>query len=283
MKGILILLAIIGLGVPSEAVMAQQKPAVAIIGTGTLAGALGPALGRQGYTVVYGSRDPGRETVRALVTRTGLNASAVGQREAAERADIVVLAVPREVVEEVTRSLGDIDGKVIVDVSGGLKRVAPDGYLELAEDSTNSERIQSRYPNARVVRLNLPSIIFFNDPLFLGTRATAMIAGNDPRAREALARVMFDLGVDPVDAGPIRFSRVFDALSVMLMVPAQQGRRSDYALRFMPAVPLSCFIDVAELFGFGRPYDLDDLPDFPQREPLIPCEEWRRRIRPDGG
>jgi 8-hydroxy-5-deazaflavin:NADPH oxidoreductase len=280
MKTTSILCGLIWLVVPCVPVTAQEKPAVAIIGTGTLAGTLGPALGQHGYAVVYGSRDPARESVQDLVARTGPTASAVQPREATARAEIIILAVPREVVAEVVGNLGDIDGRIIVDVSGGEKRVAPDGYLELAEDSTNSERIQSRHPNARVVRINLPSIAFFDEPLLLDERVTVLIAGNDPSAREAVARVMYDLGVDPWDAGPVRFSRAFDAINVMLMVPLQQGSIGDYALRLMPSIPLACFIDVSELFGFGRPYDLNDLPDFPRREPLIPCEEWRRRYQP---
>lgn len=68
---------------------AAEKGAVAIIGTGTLAGALGPALGAQGYRVIYGSRDPGRDAVRALVQRSGPNASAVSQPEAASQAPVV--------------------------------------------------------------------------------------------------------------------------------------------------------------------------------------------------
>jgi 8-hydroxy-5-deazaflavin:NADPH oxidoreductase len=90
------------------------------------------------------------------------------------------------------------------------------------------------------------------------------------------------VGADPWDAGPIRFSRVFDALDVMLLVPPQQGRTADYALRLMPSVPLARFIDVRELFGFGEPYDLNDLPDFPRRASLISCEEWGRRLQPGG-
>jgi predicted dinucleotide-binding enzyme len=181
-------------------------------------------------------------------------------------------------VEEVAGNLGGLDGKIIVDVSGGEKRVAPVGYLVLVSDSTQSERVQSRHPKARVVRINLPSMIFFQEPLLLGTRPTVLIAGNDPRARDAVARMIFDLGVDPWDAGPLRFSRVFDAINVMLLVPAQQRRVEGYELKLLPSVPLSCFVDVSQLFGFGRPADLDDLVPFPRRDRPIPCEEWRRRI-----
>jgi predicted dinucleotide-binding enzyme len=257
---------------------AQEKPRVAIIGTGTLASALGPAIGAQGYRVIYGSRDSNRESVRALVAQTGSNATATSQREAAAQAQIVVLAVPADVVEDVAGTLGALDGKIVVDVSGGKKRVAPDGYLELVSDSTHAERIQARHRSMRVVRLNLPSIIFFQQPLLVGTRATVLIASNDPGAREAVAKIMFDVGVDPWDAGPLRFSRVFDAFNVMNLIPGQQGRVESYELRLMPIAPLSCFVDVAQLFGFGRPYDVKTLPQFPRRDSLVPCDEWRRRL-----
>jgi len=274
------------MGVACGPAAAQDQPIVAIIGTGNLAGMLGPALGQHGYAVVYGSRDPARESVRALVERTGPEASATGQREAAARASIVVLAVPGEVVVEVARDLGEIDGKIVVDVSGGEKRVAPDGYLELVSDSTKSERIQSRHPEARVVRINLPinALPYLVDPQLLGTAPTILIAADDPGSREAVADLIFDLGLDPWDAGPLRFSRVFDAMAVMSMIPAQQGRIEGYELKLLPSVPLSCFVDMSEHFGFGRPYDLDDLPEFPRRDVPMSCDEWLQRIgTPEGG
>ena len=281
MRAWLILVAILGTSVSCGPTVAQQdKPAVAMIGTGTLAGTLGPAMGKAGYPVIYGSREPARESVRSLVERTGPKASAVSQPEAAAQAQIVILAVPGEVVEEVASNLGVLDGKIIIDVSGGEKRVAADGYLELVSDSARAERIQSKHPGMRVVRINLPSIVFFMDPLLVGTRATVPIAGNDPRAREAVANIMFDLGVDPWDAGPLRFSRVFDAINVMGLIPAQQRRDEGYEMALLPSVPWSCFFDPAEFFGFGKPYDIDKLPKFPRRNPLISCDEWRRRLPP---
>jgi 8-hydroxy-5-deazaflavin:NADPH oxidoreductase len=281
MKSGLLLLSILAASVGCGDAVAQGKPRVAIIGTGTLAGTLGPAMGARGYPVIYGSRDPGRDSVRALVTRTGSNASALGQREAAARAQIIVLAVPADVVEQVAGSLGDLDGKIIIDVSGGEKRVAPDGYLELVSDSTRAERIQSRHPRMRVVRINLPSIVFFLNPQLVGTRPTVPIAANDAGAREAVANIIFDLGVDPWDAGPLRFSRVFDAINVMNLIPAQQGRIEAYEFKLLPSVPLSCFLDMAQFFGFGQPYDLKSLPKFPRRDPVISCDEWRRRLQMD--
>ena len=269
-------------GLVPRGVASQDQPSVSIIGTGTLAGALGPALGREGYTVVYGSRDPNRESVRELVERTGDLATARSQRDAAAETDIIVLAVPEEVLFEVAENLGDVGGKIVVSVAGGEGRVAPDGYLELTQDSTYSERLQSRHPEARIVRMNLPSIVFFLQPNLLDTPPTVLLAGNHPAARAAVAELVFDLGLNPWDAGPIRFSRVFNEMNWMGLIPAQQGRMEAYELNLMPSVPFSCFFDMDEAFGFGRPLELDELVDFPRREPPVPCEEWIRRLGLEG-
>ncbi len=261
---------------------AADKGAIAIVGTGTLAGALGPALGAQGYRVIYGSRDPGRDAVRALVQRSGPNASAVTQPEAASQAPVVVLAVPGEVVVDVAGTLGDLSGKVVIDVSGGEKKVAPDGYQELTSDSARAERIQARHPTMRVVRINLPNIVYFMDPLLTTTRATVFVAGNDPTARETVANILFDLGVDPWDAGPLRFARLFDAFNTLANIPGQQRRAEGYQVVMMPTVPFSCFFDMVEFFKFGEPLELKRLPKFPRREPAPTCEEWLRRLPPMG-
>lgn len=278
MKWNLILLVVVCLGSLAAPAVAEEKPVVAMIGTGTLAGTFGPAIGRAGYTVEYGSRDPGRDSVRELVGKTGSNASAASPREATAKAQIIILAVPRSVLDDVLDSLGDLHGKIVVDVSGGMKRVAADGYLELIPGESNAERIQSRNPNARVVRINLPLMVYFVDPKLVGTPPSVLIAGNDSSARVAVAQLIFDLGLDPWDAGPLRFAQVFDAMNTMALVPSQQGRIEGYEWRLMPSAPLSCFADESKLFGFGRPKELGSLRPFPRRDPPIPCDEWQRRL-----
>jgi hypothetical protein len=280
MKFGIVILAVLVTALPSGPLNGQEKPTVAIIGTGNLALALGPALGKNGYSVVYGSRDPAREAVQKLVQLSGPQASAVSPREAAAKAQVIILAVPSEVVEQVAEELGELPGKIIIDVAGGEKRIAADGYLELVSDSAHAERIQAKHPTNRIVRLNIPSIAFFTNPLLLATRPSVLIAGNDPSAREAAATIVFDLGLDPWDAGPLRFARTFDAINTMNMVTWQQGRKEGYELKMLPGVPLPCFIPVAEAFGFGEPYDLDRLPNFPRRDPVVTCDEWGRRLGP---
>ena len=72
---------------------ARSDETVAVIGTGDMGDSLGPRLAEIGYRVVYGSRDPSRESVRQLVLETGSDASATEQKDAAQSASIVLLAV----------------------------------------------------------------------------------------------------------------------------------------------------------------------------------------------
>ena len=95
---------------------------VAVIGTGEVGGALGPEFAALGHTIVYGSRDPTRNEVVALVERTGSGASATTPAESVVGADIVVLAVPGTAVEAVTKSLGDLSGKIIIDPTNAIGR-----------------------------------------------------------------------------------------------------------------------------------------------------------------
>jgi ketol-acid reductoisomerase len=73
---------------------AADVETVAVIGTGDMGDSLGLRFAGLGYRVVYGSRNPESDRVKALVKMTGKNASATTQMEAAQQADIVLTLVP---------------------------------------------------------------------------------------------------------------------------------------------------------------------------------------------
>lgn len=122
---------------------------IAVIGTGDVGAALGPEFAALGHDIVYGSRDPGRDAVTALVERTGGNASATTPAEAVVDADIVLLAVPGTLVDSITRSLGDLSGKIIIDPTNNYIR---DGVPRLAVETSNGEIIQAAAQGAYVVK-----------------------------------------------------------------------------------------------------------------------------------
>lgn len=200
--------AVILLGVPAVA------DTIAVIGTGDVGGALGPAFAGQGHTIVYGSRDPDRGKVKELVARTGELASATTPADAASQADIVVLAVPGLMVEEITKSLGDLSGKIIIDPTNPLERRM--NRLEHAVDTSNAEIIQAAAPGAHVVKafntLNWKTMV---DPDSAGGPVSIPLVGDNGRAKEKVAELVSGMGLEPIDVGPLRDARWVEGMLIL--------------------------------------------------------------------
>ena len=211
----------------STNLMAEEVETVAIIGTGDMGDSLGPKFAEIGYRVIYGSRDPKRESVQALVDRTGSGASATTQMEAAQAASIVLLAVPWPAMEQVAQGLGDLEGKVVIDVSFPFQQ-AEDGYPESSVATSSAEMIQGWNPKAKVVKWSLPTAYFIDEPLKLGGRPANFIAADDREAKELVARIAYKIGQDPIDAGPLRLSRAVEAQVLLFMVPIYQKREEGW-------------------------------------------------------
>ena len=207
---------------------------IAVIGTGNVAGALGPEFAQQGHTIVYGSRDPGRDEVLELVARTSGNASATLQIEAVENADIVVIAVPGVMAEEVVRGLGDLSGKIIIDPTNRVAR-ADDGYMDHTVESSNGELIQAIAPDAHVVKafntLNYRTMI---DP---GGPVTIPLAGNDSDAKTTVAGLVAGMGLQPMDVGPIRSAHVLEGMLTIWINARSAGVPYDYYFRQLEESP----------------------------------------------
>ncbi len=205
---------------------------IAIIGTGDVGGALGPAFAQQGNTIVYGSREPQRREVAELVERTGPGASAKTPAEAAAAATIVVLAVPGLLVEEITRGLGDLSGKIIIDPTNPLKREAD--HLEHAVSTSNTEIIQAAAPGAKVVKaFNTLSWSTMVDPSSAGGPVSIPLAGNDLQAKHKVAELVQGMGLEPIDVGPAENAHWVEGM-LMLWINNRYGSARpsfDYYLR----------------------------------------------------
>jgi len=201
---------------------------VAMIGTGNVGAALGRRFAEHGHKIVYGSRDPSAADVRELVAVTGHGAVAVKQAEAAAQADIVVLAVPWNAVEDVVRALPSLSGKIIVDPTNP-RVTASDGFADYPpiEDS-NAERIARLAPGAQVVKafstLGFETML---DPKVAGGPVTVPIVGDDRAAKERVAVLAREIGLDAIDVGPLRHARIIEGLHY-LRANANGGRINYY-------------------------------------------------------
>lgn len=234
MKGIAIglqLLAVLAVSLVCTSAMAQDPNSIAVIGTGRVGNALGPRFAALGIEVIYGSRDPGKESVRELVAKTGNKASATTQAKAAQAADWIVMAVPWTAVEAMIPTLGPLDGKVIIDITNAIS-FGEDGFMAMTVDGSGGELIQTWAPGAKVVKaFNAVGYHIMANPAVAGGPITIPLAGNDGQAKLAVASVVQRLGFETVDVGPIKHAHQLEGMAILYMVP-YLGQQPDEAFEY---------------------------------------------------
>jgi len=206
---------------------------IAIIGTGSVGGALGPEFAALGHEIVYGSREPDRDDVMALVERTAGNASATTPAESVVGADMVVLAVPGNLAVQITESLGDLSGKIIIDPTNHIAR---DGDIPvLGTLPSNAEAIQAAAPGAKVVKafntLNYQQMV---DPASSGGPVSIPLVGDDDEAKAKVAALVEGMGLEAIDLGPLSYAGHVEGMLLLWINARMAGRPFDYHLRRKP-------------------------------------------------
>jgi hypothetical protein len=197
---------------------------LAIIGTGNVGSALGTRYSALGHAVVYGTRSPQSGLLRELVRSSGGQASAATPGEAAGRCDTVFFAVPWEAAEASLRSLGKLDGKLLIDVTNPLK---VQGGREIALPVTNSaaELVQQWAPGARVVKaLNTVNFAVMADPALAGGPVSVPLSSDDVAAKAEVAALVRALGLEPIDVGPLRTARYTENMALLYVSQLVGGR-----------------------------------------------------------
>jgi NADPH-dependent F420 reductase len=185
---------------------------VAIIGTGRMGRGFATALAPR-HEVTVGSRDPDR--ARKAASATGATRGAT-YAEAAAGAEVVILTVPWEAMEDTLGQLGELDQTVVVDVSWPARKQQRDAL----KGSSTAEQIQRRLPRARVVKgWNHVHAQHLTAPEVDGIAASVLIAGDDAAAKQTVFALAADMGFHPVDVGPLKATRDLERLvAVMLFV-----------------------------------------------------------------
>ncbi len=139
-----------------------------------------------------------------------------------------------------------------------------DGYFVSLVETSSAEMIQSWNPGARVVKAfaTLGSYVIDN-PKVVGGPVTVPIASDDRAAKEKVGRIIEAMGLDPVDAGPLRMSREIEALQRLYMVPLIQRRTAAWE----PYFRRSYFWECSWSDEYSAPVnDADDLADMPETQ-----------------
>ena len=201
---------------------------IGIIGTGAMASGLGRGWCEAGHQVVFGSRVP--QKAEALARSIGTGADGGSIEQAALLADAVLVAVPWTGVEYSVRQARCADGCILIDCTNPPASETP----TLRFRHSGAERIAALAPHARVVKAfnHVYAQILRSGPRFGIHNATVFYCGDDIEAKETTARLVEDLGFDPVDAGSLRTARYLEPLGgLMFQLAFIQGYGTDQALK----------------------------------------------------
>ena len=201
---------------------------IAIIGTGNVGKALAPAFERVGHAVAYGVRDP------ADPKHAGAGPTVRSVRDAANWAEMVVLAVNWAQADEALADCGDMDGKILIDCTNPLT-FGPDGIsLALGFDTSGGEIITSK-TNAKVVKtLNHVGSPVMESAHRYATRPIQFVCGEDAEAKHDVSGLLRDIGFEPIDYGGIENARKLEPLAMLWIDQAyKHGMKLTNALTFI--------------------------------------------------
>ncbi len=203
---------------------------LAFLGSGQVGGALAVGCVRAGHHVTLAARDPQSPAVLAAVAREPKLAVAA-PAEAIAGADVVFLATPFAAATAALAPLAPaLAGKVLVECTNP---VGPGLTHGLRSERSGAEVVQAAVPAARVVKaFTIYGFENFENPAYPGygpLRPAMLLAGDDDRAKSAVAGLATELGWEPVDAGALSASLHLEHMTLLWIKLARaQGQGSDF-------------------------------------------------------
>lgn len=184
---------------------------VTIIGAGNMGSAFVKQLVRAGHEVSVTARDSAKA---AQVAAAYPGAKAVAVAGAANGADAVVLATGYGDAAAALQAVGDLQGKVVIDITNPL--TADYMGLTLGHSSSAAEEIAKAAPGAEVVKgfnTVFAQVLGDGADFGAGRKVTVFVASDSARARQTATALAQSMGFEVVDAGGLKNARYLEPLA----------------------------------------------------------------------
>lgn len=216
--------------------MTNEKQVIAVLGgTGKEGSGLAARWAQAGHSIVIGGRDAEKAlAVAEELSRDipGSDVSGAANLEAAQRADIVVLAVPYAAQQATALGVAEaLAGKILIDVTVPLvppkvNRVQlPErgsAVLALQDALGQDVRVVSAFQNVSAHHLR---------DLHHEMDCDVLISGDDPDAREIAVTLAEAAGMRGIHVGPLCNSAAAEALTSILISINQRYKISSAGIR----------------------------------------------------
>jgi NADPH-dependent F420 reductase len=201
---------------------------IAVLGAGNVGGALGHIWSSKGHKVVFGVPDP-----RKSRQKIDANAEIGTNEEAAAGADVVVLTVPWPAAHQAIQSAGELNNKILIDCTNPL--AADLSGLVIGRTTSAGEMVASWAAGARVVKaFNTIGAVNYGNAQFGMQRADGFYCGDDPEAKNVAKRLIEEVGLNPVDVGPLKNARLLEPLAMLWIdLAINQGQGTNHAFKLL--------------------------------------------------
>ena len=151
-------------------------------------------------------------TLGRLWTSAGHEVTELGRGGGdATGADVVLLAVPSSVVAEALAGVSGLGDQVIIDATNRLGgETPPGGYPSIAE----YVKANTSGPVAKAFNLNFGKL--FEQAADVSVRPNNIWVG-DEEARSAVEQLSRDIGMEPLNAGPLEYAGIEEGFAKLLV------------------------------------------------------------------
>ena len=184
---------------------------VLVIGAGNMGSAFIKQLSRAGHQVSVTARD-GVKAAQVAAAFPG--AKAVAAAGAASGADAIVLATGYADAVGALKSVGDLQGKVVIDITNPL--TADYMGLTIGHTTSASEEIAKAVAGAELVKAFntlFAQVLGEGADLGAGRKATVFYASDSERAKQTAHALAESMGFETIDAGGLKNARYLEALA----------------------------------------------------------------------
>lgn len=184
---------------------------VTVIGAGNMGAGFVKQLTGAGHKVAVAARS--LDKARALAAAHP-GATAVPAAQAAARADVIVLATGYGDAVAALQSLGDLSGKVVIDITNPL--TADYMGLSIGHGTSAGEEIAKAVPGAEVVKAFntvFAQVLAEGADFGRGQQVPVFVASDSARAKQTAASLAESMGFAVIDAGGLRNARYLEPLA----------------------------------------------------------------------
>lgn len=197
---------------------------ITVIGAGNMGAGFVKQLTAAGHRVKIVSRDPAKSRALESAYEGAVAASAA---DALAPSDVVILATSYADAVPALKSLGSLDGQVVIDITNPL--TADFMGLTVGHSTSAAEEIASAVPGARLVKAfnTVLAQVLAEGPNFAMDQVVPVFyAGDDEQAKLTVRELVQSIGFKPVDAGTLKNARYLEpmgGLNVYFAYGAGQG------------------------------------------------------------